>query len=255
MKKLNKLILIAIASILTISVNAQSADEIIETYFENTGGAENWANVQGMKMNASINQMGMEIPIEMVQFKDKMYTKISVQGMEIKQGVFDGETLWSTNFMSMKAEKSDQEDVDNVRNELAEFPDPFLNYRDKGFTVELMGTESIEGSDVFKIKLTKTPMVIDGEEIPNVSIYYCDSENYVPIMVHEEVMDGPGKGMIMESKMSDYQEVEGLYMPFSMTQGVKDQPGQPITISSIELNPTVDESEFEFPESTEEENN
>jgi outer membrane lipoprotein-sorting protein len=251
MKKLNKLILIAIASILTMSVNAQSADEIIETYFENTGGAENWANVQGMKMNASINQMG----IEMVQFKDKMYTKISVQGMEIKQGVFDGETLWSTNFMSMKAEKSDQEDVDNVRNELAEFPDPFLNYREKGFTVELMGTESIEGSDVFKIKLTKTPMVIDGEEIPNVSIYYFDSENYVPIMVHEEVMDGPGKGMIMESKMSDYQEVEGLYMPFSMTQGVKDQPGQPITISSIELNPTVDESEFEFPESTEEENN
>jgi outer membrane lipoprotein-sorting protein len=175
--------------------------------------------------------------------------------MEIKQGVFDGETLWSTNFMSMKAEKSDQEDVDNVRNELAEFPDPFLNYREKGFTVELMGTESIEGSDVFKIKLTKTPMVIDGEEIPNVSIYYFDSENYVPIMLHEEVMDGPGKGMIMESKMSDYQEVEGLYMPFSMTQGVKDQPGQPITISSIELNPTVDESEFEFPESTEEENN
>ena len=76
-------------------------------------------------------------------------------------------------------------------------------------------------------------------------------------MVHEEVMDGPGKGMIMESKMSDYQEVEGLYMPFSMTQGVKDQPGQPITITSIELNPTVDESEFEFPEtvSEEEENN
>jgi outer membrane lipoprotein-sorting protein len=255
MKKLNKLILIAIASILTMSVNAQSADEIIETYFENTGGAENWANVHGLKMTASINQMGMEIPIEMVQFKDKMYTKISVQGMEIKQGVFDGETLWSTNFMSMKAEKSDQEDVDNVRNELAEFPDPFLNYREKGFTVELMGTESIEGSDVFKIKLTKTPMVIDGEEIPNVSIYYFDSENYVPIMLHEEVMDGPGKGMIMESKMSDYQEVEGLYMPFSMTQGVKDQPGQPITISSIELNPTVDESEFEFPESTEEENN
>ena len=54
--------------------------------------------------------------------------------------------------------------------------------------------------------------------------------------------------------MSDYQEVEGLYMPFSMTQGVKDQPGQPITITSIELNPTVDESEFEFPETTEEEN-
>ena len=252
MKKLNNLLLFTIVSLLSISLNAQSVDEIIETYFENTGGAENWELVEGMKMNASINQMGMDIPLEMVQFKDKMYTKISVQGMEIKKGVFDGETLWSTNFMSMKAENSDQEDVNNVKNELAEFPDAFLNYEEKGFTAELMGTESIDGSDVFKIKLTKKPMIVDGEEVPNVSIYYFDSENFVPIMVHEEVMSGPGKGMIMESRMSDYQEVEGLYIPFSMTQGVKDQPGQPINITSVELNPSVDESEFKFPESTEE---
>ena len=92
-----------------------------------------------------------------------MYSKISIQGQEIKQGVFDGETLWSTNFMSMKAEKSDQEDVDNVKNELGEFPDPFLNYKEKGFSVELMGTETVDGSDAFKLKLTKKPMLVDGE--------------------------------------------------------------------------------------------
>ena len=57
--------------------------------------------------------------------------------------------------------------------------------------------------------------------------------------------------MIMEAKMSDYQEVEGLYMPFSMSQGVKDQPGQPLTITSIELNVQADDSEFKFPESNE----
>tara|TARA_B100001175_G_C19510104_1_gene643224 strand:+ start:244 stop:1023 length:780 start_codon:yes stop_codon:yes gene_type:complete len=250
MKKLNYLLLTAFLLIVSNSFNAQTVDEIIDNYLENTGGAENWGNVEGLKMSASINQMGMEIPIVMVQTKNRMYTKISIQGQEIKQGVFDGESLWSTNFMSMKAEKSDQEDVDNIKNELGEFPDPFLNYKEKGFSVELMGTETVDGSDAFKIKLTKKPMLVDGNEVPNVSTYYFDSENFVPIMVHEEVMSGPGKGMIMESKMSDYQEVEGLYLPFSMTQGVKDQPGQPITINSIELNPTIDDSEFEFPEST-----
>ena len=91
-------------------------------------------------------------------------------------------------------------------------------------------------------------MAVDGEEVPNVSIYYFDTENFVPIMMHEEVMNGPGKGMIMEAKMSDYQEVEGLYMPFSLSQGVKDQPGQPLTITSIELNVEADDSEFKFPE-------
>ena len=255
MNKLNNLLLSSIFLSLSLSVNAQSVAEIIENYLENTGGAENWELVEGMKISASMNQMGMDIPIEMVQFKDRMYSKISVQGQEIMQGVFDGETLWSTNFMSMKAEKSNQEDVDNTKNELAEFPDPFLNYKDKGFTAELMGTESLDGSDVFKIKLTKKPMIVDGVEVPNVSTYYFDSENFVPIMVHEEVMSGPGKGMIMESRMSDYQEVEGLYIPFSMTQGVKDQPGQPITINSVELNPTIDDSEFKFPESMQENNN
>ena len=41
-----------------------------------------------------------------------------------------------------------------------------------------------------------------------------------------------------------------------MSQGVKDQPGQPLTIKSIELNVEADESEFKFPETvTEEENN
>ena len=37
-------------------------------------------------------------------------------------------------------------------------------------------------------------------------------------------------------------------MPFSMSQCVKDQPGQPLTITSIELNVEADESEFKFPE-------
>ena len=68
-------------------------------------------------------------------------------------------------------------------------------------------------------------------------------------------MRGPGKGMIMESRMGNYQEVQGLYMPFSMTQGIKGQPGQPVTINSIEINPSIDESEFEFPDSVSDESN
>ena len=67
-------------------------------------------------------------------------------------------------------------------------------------------------------------------------------------------MDGPGKGMITEIKMSDYQEAGDVYMPYSMTQGVKGQPGAPITMDKIEINPTVDDSEFAFPEEAPEEN-
>ncbi len=48
--------------------------------------------------------------------------------------------------------------------------------------------------------------------------------------------------------MDDYREVEGIYFPFSITQGLKGQSGQSITIENIELNPDIDINEFKFPE-------
>ena len=79
--------------------------------------------------------------------------------------------------------------------------------------------------------------------------------HHFAIMTHQEMTEGPAKGTIMEAKMSDYQEVEGLYMPFSMTQGIKDQPGQALIIKSIEINTVVDDSNFKFPETVSEEEN
>tara|TARA_B100000427_G_scaffold56784_1_gene44344 strand:+ start:1415 stop:2179 length:765 start_codon:yes stop_codon:yes gene_type:complete len=253
--KMLKRILVLIVIVCSYSVNAQTVDEIISNYFENTGGVENWEKIEGIKMNAKVNQGGMEIPIEIVQLKNgKMMTTINFQGQSIKQGVFDGEVLWSTNFMTQKAEKSDEETTNMVKNEMNQFPDPFLNYKEKGFTAELMGTETVDGAETFKIKLTTTPNIIEGKEVPSISYYFFDNENFVPIQVQEEIMEGPGKGMISEIKMSDYQEAGDIYMPYSMTQGVKGQPGAPITMDSIEINPTIDDSEFTFPEEAPEEN-
>jgi len=253
--KMLKRILVLIVIVCSYSINAQTVDEIISNYFENTGGVENWEKIEGIKMSAKVNQGGMEIPIEIVQLKNgKMMTTINFQGQSIKQGVFDGEVLWSTNFMTQKAERSDEETTNMVKNEMNQFPDPFLNYKEKGFTAELMGTETVDGAETFKIKLTTTPNIIEGKEVPSISYYFFDNENFVPIQVQEEIMEGPGKGMISEVKMSDYQEAGGIYMPYSMTQGVKGQPGAPITMDSIEINPTIDDSEFAFPEEAPEEN-
>lgn len=249
MKMLNRLFVL-VTLICSYTINAQTVDEIIDNYFENTGGVENWEKIEGVKMSAKVNQGGMEIPIEIVQLKSgKMMTTINFQGQSIKQGVFDGEVLWSTNFMTQKAEKSDEESTNMVKNEMNQFPDPFLNYKEKGFTAELVGTETVDGSETFKIKLTTTPNIIEGKEVPSIAYYFFDNENFVPIQVHEEITVGPGKGMVSEIKLSDYQEAGDIYMPFSMTQGVKGQPGAPITMDSIEVNPTVDDSEFTFPES------
>lgn len=246
---MKKITLFVLAIFASFTINAQTADEIINTYFENIGGLENMKKVEGIKMAAKVNQQGMEIPLEIIQLKGgKQMTVINFQGKEIKQGVFDGETLWSTNFMTMKAEKSDAEATANMKLEINDFLDPFINYKEKNYTIELLGNETIDGAETFKIKLTKEPVTIDGKKEESISFYFFDTENFVPIAVQSEMKSGQAKGMISEVTFSDYQEVDGIYFPFSMTQGVKGQPGSPLTITSIELNPKIDDSVFAFPE-------
>ena len=248
MKHLFTLVLAVVLTLPQLTL-AQDLDEILDNYFENTGGRAQWEALEGIKMTAKINQMGMEIPLEIIQLKSgKQMTVINFQGQQIKQGVFDGQVLWSINMMTQKAEKSDQETTDNIKREMGDFPDPFLNYQAKGYTAELLGTEEIDGAECYKIKLTKKPLIVDGQEVDNVSFYYFDMDNFVPIAVQSEIKAGPAKGQMSEVKMSDYQEVSGYYFPFSMIQGLKGQEGQAITFDQIEVNPQVEEAEFVFPE-------
>lgn len=239
------------AVLISGSMMAQAAnvEEIIDTYHENIGGADALRKIKGMKIVAEASQGQIKFPLEIVQqASGKQYTKITVQGKEIMQGVFDGETLWNTNFLTMKAEKAQTEQTENMKLDMNDFPDPLLDHKKKGYKVELMGTESVDGGEAFKVKLTREPIKVEGKEVPNVSYYYFDSDAMIVVMIENEITSGPAKGQIQQIKMSDYQEVDGIYFPFSMTQGVKGQ-GQsaPMTIKSIVLNPKVDASVFAFP--------
>ncbi len=248
MKKLNTIFFI-ISLIFVNNLFSQSVDEIIDNYFENTGGIDEWRKLKGVKMKAKLNQQGMEIPIEIIQMEGgKQMQIINFQGQSIKAQVFDGEVLWGINMMNQKPEKSDQETTDNLKLENNDFPDSFMDYKSKGYSVELIGKESIDGTETFKVKLIKEPKTIEGKKEDDMSFYFFDTENYVPIAVQTELKQGPGKGLVMEITLSDYQEVDGLYFPFSQTQGMKGQPSVPLIIESIELNPTIDEKEFKFPE-------
>lgn len=242
MKTLKNLF-VALTLLAVAPITAQTADEILSNYFENTGGEAAWNALEGIKMVGSVNQ-GMEIPVEMYQMKDgKQLLKINLQGQEMTMSAFDGETMWTTNMMTMLPEKSDTETTQNMKVNNQDFPSPFLNYKEKGYTVEYLGKETKEGTETFKLKLTQKPIMIDGKEEPTVSFHYFETENYVPIVVETTMNMGPAKGQMSTSGFSDYQEVGGLYFPFSISQG-----GQPIIMKEIILNPEVDAALFAFPE-------
>src|SRR5258708_1086255 len=152
---------------------AQTADEIIAKYFTTTGGLDKWKAVKGTRVTAKMNQNGVEIPLEIAKLKDgRQMVKYTFQGKELKESVFEGTTVWSTNFLNSKAEKSDAESTENFKTNLgSDFPIPFIDFKEKGYKAELLGKETVEGTETYKIKLTKKPIKIDGQVRDDIEFY------------------------------------------------------------------------------------
>lgn len=245
MKIIKSLLILSFVLLIT-PMTAQTADEILDNYFENTGGVDAWNTLEGIHIKGSVDAQGMTIPVDIIQTKDgKQLVKINIQGQDITQIAFDGETMWTTNMMTMAAEKSTAEDTENMKNQTGDFPSPFYNYKEKGYTIELLGKETKEGTETFKLKLTQKPMMVDGVETPNVSFHYFETENFVPIASESEIPSGPMKGQMSLNTMSDYQEVDGLFFPFDMGM-----MGQSLIVKEIIINPELDMAAFKFPEAS-----
>jgi hypothetical protein len=244
-----KIVSLVVAFIgLSFISSAQSAEDIIDKYIQNLGGIEKLNSIKSIEMKAKVDYGGMSIPIQMISLRDgRTISKISFQGQEMSQGAYDGTTSWGTNFMTMKPEKNDAETTENVKRQSSDFMTPMLDYKTKGYTLELLPNETIEGVECFKLKVTKKPQLAEGKDIPNVEFYYFDKENYVPIVVEAEIPSGQMKGQISQTVFSDYQEVQGIFFPFSMTQKLKDGEGQTIVFESIEMNKAYEDSVFKFP--------
>lgn len=243
MKTIKLFAILFLFSISSAAVFAQNADEIISKYITTIGGADKLKTIKGIKMEMSVNAQGMEIPVEMVQLTGgKMYVKINLQGKELTQMASDGNTIWTTNFMTMKAEKADAEATENAKLSSNDFPDALLDYKLKGYSAEYVGKETKEGTECYKVKFTKKPITVSGVKHDDVSYYFFDIDNGLPIATETEIKEGPSKGEKSLSTMSDYQEVDGIYFPFAMNQG-----GQDLKIKKITLNPVVEDKAFTFP--------
>lgn len=243
MKKISLFLGTLIVLLGTTRIEAQTADEIISKYIETIGGKEKLAALKSIKMEMVANYQGMEIPVEVFTDKDgKMLVKLNLMGKEMTQMAFDGSTGWSTNMMTMKPEKMSSEDLENIKNTAGrDFPDPFLNYKDKGYKIEYLGKDTKEGTECHKIKLTKLPQLVNGEKVDDVSFFYFDTTDNIIVCSETEIKEGPMKGQMSTSKSSNYQEVEGLFFPFTLNQF-----GQEMSVKKIILNQPIDTKSLEF---------
>jgi len=244
-----KLTLVAFSLVFSQIASAITVDEIIDGSFEATGGKAAWSKLSGIKITAEGSQGPMKFPIEMVQLADgRTYMQFSIQGKQLRQNVFDGNTVWSTNMMTMKAEQQSAETIANTKLDANDFPSALYNYKAKGYKAELVGKEELDGSEVYKVRLTKEPISVDGKKVESIEYHYFDVDSLVELATETEIQQGPGKGTIMMSKFSDYDEVDGLYFPFSLAQSAKGgKQFFSLQFKKVELNPKVNDAEFALP--------
>lgn len=240
-----KRLLIALAAVaLAFQVpSAQSVDEILANYFENMGGLEKLKEQKSRKMETNMSMGGMEFAAVITEKEpNKQRVDVDIQGMQLVQA-YDGETAWTINPFATGTEPQKMPDHEAEEMIKQKFQDPFIDYEAKGHTVELEGQEEIEGAQCYKLKLTK--------ENGDIEYHYFDAEYFVPVMARTTQSAGPMAGMAAETYLSDYQEVDGLMFPFYLETKVNGQTAQTITITSVELNPEVEDDFFLFPGSKE----
>jgi hypothetical protein len=242
MKRLALLLLAGLA-IIAAPLPAQTADSIIARYVQTIGGTARLQAVQSLRRTGRFTGGGgfEAVVVQENKRPNSVREEFSIQGMT-GVNAYDGTSGWKIEPWQGKRdpEALGEEEMHGILDD-ADFDGPLVNYQAKGNRVEYQGVEQIEGSDAYKLKVTRP----NGD----VSFYYLDTEYYVPIRIDTQRMIR-GAPQEFETSLGDYKQVAGVYLPFSFESGPKGSSSadrSKITYDKIEANIPLDNTRFARP--------
>jgi len=226
---------------LILNSSSQSVDEIINKHIEAIGGMDSLNAIKTMKLTGKFGGSGFEAPSTI------MYKRPAMVKMEMEfQGnsmitAYDGTTAWQINPWGGKKtpEKMPAERTKDMK-EMADFDGSLVNYKLKGFTAELIGKEDMEGTEVYKIKLT--------DKDNDVTYYFLDTQTFL-LLKESSKRKIKEKEIEAEKFYANYQKYGGVMMALSVEfRGKGETTGQTGTIDKVEMNIEVDDAIFKMPE-------
>jgi outer membrane lipoprotein-sorting protein len=233
--------LIVVVSAASFHANAQTADDIVNKYVAAIGGKDVIAKVKTMILQSDVNVMGQSFPSTTTMVVNQGYKNVTtVNGSEIIQ-CFTPDGGWQLNPMmgatSPTPVSDDEKKLGAYRYDVG---GALVNYKEKGSTVELAGTDSVNGVKAIKLKVKDK----NGFE----TMTYLDPNTYY-ILKQETKGTVNGQEFSVTTTFSDYRKTDiGFVLPFTMntsTQGFD----VTITHNKVEFNKEVDPKIFEMPKS------
>lgn len=231
----------ALSAQTTTAPPPQNADEIVAKYVKTIGGMERIDAIKSLKKTGRLTGGGgYEIRVvEESKRPDLVRQEMFLQGM-VGVTAWDGRTGWKIEPWEGKkdVEPLGEEELKQIVED-SDFDGPLVHYREKGNAVELVGTEPVEGTDAYKLKVT----LKNGD----VRFYFMDTDYFVPIKIETKRMIR-GAERESETSLGDYKEVAGVYMPHSFETGAKGSTRRAKTVfDRIEANVPLDDALFHPP--------
>lgn len=235
----NLIISFLLTMIFASATFAQTVDEILAEHF-NAVGQEKLLATNTIMMKGKIIQQSFEIPFTSYQKRPMNFrSEAEFQGMKILSG-FDGTMGWSINPMmgSSDPQPMTEEQIDRMKIQ-ADYDGLFYNYKEKGYTIELLSNEKVDDIDTYVLKLTRP----NGDIVTS----YIDAENYV-LLKSKSKMKIQGVDTETEVIFSNYKYVNEILNPFSMETKMNGQTAMQMTFDEIIYDADMPDSMFAMPE-------
>jgi hypothetical protein len=232
------LFLLVVAS----GLRAQSAEEIAAKAIDAMGGTARFATIESIKMEGRLRLgQGEFTPFSMVARRPAMFRlELSVGPDRVTQA-YDGTIGWQ----SVSGEHN-QEPTPLTGDSLAHLIDqastaiggPLLDLKKRHNKAELLGRETLNGADCYKVKITFST--------GNSRVMFIDSANFRE--VQEEMPAQVNGATTIEQEVSQYRRFDGILVACLLVTREKGGPdSQRMEIDSVELNPALDEGLFKLP--------
>ena len=239
MKKISTLLMAILFAGLTFAQDL-SLDEVLNNYYE-VMGLEKYKDVQNIVIQGKSMNMGMENPFTIYNKRPDMYRlEVPIQGQTMIQ-VYTNGAGWVVAPWSGSLEPQDipDEQIKSMKRQ-ADMEGSLYKYKEKGYTAELIGKEDMEGSQVYKVKLTYE----DGDN----ETYFIDAENFV-VLKQESTTNMRGQEVKAETYFSDFKPVGDMeiIMPWSFQVKMNGQVAQSVVIEDVKFNQEMDSKIFDKP--------
>lgn len=210
-----------------------TAQQVVQRYIDAIGGADKLNGVKDLTLHLSASMMGQQIAVTQ-QFMLPAYFEMSMTLPS--QNLVAMKILVSGDSVSMSSMGGEVPMTDARRAELKGQTDPFpeMNFLKGTYQLTLAGIKPVNGGDAYLVKATDS----GGKT----SSYYFDTKTGLEVrkIIPE---DGPTGKVDRITDMSDYKEVDGIKLPYSIVSQNGPQKVK-MTVQEVKVNSGLTPSDF-----------